>query len=50
MLDEIYFYTRNKGYKKVLEKDEVTGKWKTYPQVTSEELVIYDANGNIILE
>ena len=48
--DEIYFYTGNKGYKKVLEKDEVTGEWKPYPQVTSKEIVIYDTNGNIIAD
>lgn len=49
-VDEIYFYTGNKGYKKVLEKDEKTGQWKPYPQVTSEEIVIYDTNGNIIAD
>lgn len=48
--DEIYFYTGNKGYKKVLEKDEVTGEWKPYPQVTSKEIVIYDKNENIIAD
>ena len=26
-VDEIYFYIGNKGYTKVLEKDEVTGEW-----------------------
>ena len=26
-VNEIYFYIGNKGYKKVLEKDEVTGEW-----------------------
>ena len=26
-VDEIYFYTGNKGYKKVLQKEELTDKW-----------------------
>lgn len=26
-VDEIYFYTGDKGYKKVLEKDKNTGEW-----------------------
>lgn len=48
--NEIYFYTGNKGYKKVLEKDEATGQWRPYPQVTSQDVVIYDTNGNIIVD
>ena len=49
-VDEIYFYTGDKGYKKVLEKDEVTGEWKLYPQITSEEQTkMIQVNGKLYI-